>query len=333
MGCNEIVRRGIFSCAGDFCDSCEHAGYCDSYCEHCTVEGGMEEEEETGSSEQSCSKGDSICPSLPSKNDDKYEDDKLNPVTTQSNWCIILTAAICPAPGMTHTKRSNPFLRLREYRKVVRSWSEQSATWRGRGGRGPPKLVFVENSGANLDELRLASKYQTTGYQTDHQTDHHNDHHTYDGIEFVSWHDSGILGNVQLGKGHAEYRSIDHAIENSASIDGCDMVVKVTGRYFIPSLFDELERLGDDIELALQSTENFWSMWDDDGGIIRSEVVGFKKGSAKEIFEGQNEIAGLPMERMIVVNSRKMKNGRIGRFHKMEVEKTRNAEGIWIEFL
>ena len=159
-------------------------------------------------------------------------------------------------------------------------------------------------------------------------------------------------------------------------MSSCDIIVKVTGRYFVPTLLEEIERIrreegrrekqeegrteeeeeeeegrhktcgegGEEskecragtpgyrgVELVLQSTPNFWNMWEHDGGIVRSEVVGFDKRLVSFLFEGQNEEEGLPMERIIKIRSRELSN--VKYFNRMVIDKTRNAEGIWIHDL
>eukprot|EP00520_Triparma_pacifica_P013556 CAMPEP_0118636136 /NCGR_PEP_ID=MMETSP0785-20121206/2452_1 /TAXON_ID=91992 /ORGANISM="Bolidomonas pacifica, Strain CCMP 1866" /LENGTH=188 /DNA_ID=CAMNT_0006527223 /DNA_START=55 /DNA_END=618 /DNA_ORIENTATION=- len=188
---------------------------------------------------------------------------------------------------MTHTVRRQPRLRAREYERVVESWAESYREREGRGEKELPKIIFVENGNNNLDALREASRTKNIN-----------------AFEFVSWHDTKIKGGfVARGKGFAEYRSIAYGIKNSraAGEGGCDMIVKVTGRYFIPSLIDEIARLRreeKDATLIVQGTENWWNMHENDGGVVRSEVVGWKKGREEWIYEGQNEAIGVPMERV-----------------------------------
>jgi len=121
------------------------------------------------------------------------------------------------------------------------------------------------------------------------------------------------------------------------------MIVKVTGRYFIPTLVDEINRVGKKASLIVQGTENFWSMYEDDGGVIRSEVVGWKKGMEGWLYEGQNEAIGVPMERVLALKARDLEargRGRnerknVAKFGRMDLEGEgkRNAEGVVIKFL
>ncbi|GMH76252.1 hypothetical protein TrST_g9498 [Triparma strigata] len=306
--CEEVIKMGLMSCEMDLCDGCNWAGYCDRSCGFCSgtvsrEDNGVaatcieeEEEEEAGGKEEG-------------REEDEY--------------CILLTAAISPAQDMTHTVRKQPMLRLREYEKVVSRYANLSRDWIERGDK-PPSIVFVENSGSNLTTLRDLSAAAPN-------------------IEFISWHDL-YTPPVSRGKGIFEYRSIQYGIDNSEKIKNCKNVVKVTGRYFAKSLFDEIERLKKEstkYKLVVQSTENFWNMHENDGGIIRSEIVGFEKQAAGWLFRGQNEALGLPMERILRLRVRELNEGgakeategAVGYFGAMEIDPTRNAEGVVIEFL
>ena len=123
----------------------------------------------------------------------------------------------------------------------------------------------------------------------------------------------------------------------------------MTGRYFIPSIFDSDENNSffeglslslDNTDLVLQSTPTFWSMWDDEegnSGIVRSEIVGFKKNIAAWLFEGQDEKIGLPMERIVKLKSIELMQSderKVKYFPKLILdEPVRNAEGKLIENL
>ncbi|GMH73085.1 hypothetical protein TrLO_g12049 [Triparma laevis f. longispina] len=295
--CEDVIGRGLMSCETDLCDECDWAGYCDKACGICKdVKGGDEDEGGTCSEEVGGERGGEEV---------GEEEDEDNNTNSNNDYCILLTAAICPAQDMTHTVRKQPMLRLREYEKVVKQYASLSKEWTERGSR-PPSVVFVENSGSNLTSLRKLSQNAPN-------------------IEFLSWHDVHKTP-VSRGKGIFEYRSIQYGVDNSFKIKKCNNVIKVTGRYFVKSLFDEIERLKNEKEykLVVQSTENFWNMHENDGGIIRSEVVGFDKGVAGWLFRGQNEALGLPMERILRL---------LGYFGAMGIDSTRNAEGVLIEFL
>jgi len=132
--CKEVIREGILSCEAEFCDECSYAGYCDRTCALC--EGGKEREGEECAA--------------------KDEGDTEGGGGEGSNFCIMLTAAICPAQNMTHTVRKQPRLREREYDKVLKRWAEHYDERRSNGEGPLPRIIFVENGNNNLDALRGA---------------------------------------------------------------------------------------------------------------------------------------------------------------------------------
>ena len=98
-----------------------------------------------------------------------------------------------------------------------------------------------------------------------------------------------------LGKGYAEYLSIKHAVE-SVDEKMCTHFVKVTGRYPLAS-FDSILQiaLGGEEEVAaiFQSSPPLWQIRD---GVVRSEVVGFRRDLVDFLFSDQDEAHQKPME-------------------------------------
>jgi len=199
---------------------------------------------------------------------------------TKAPWCVLLTATVCPARGMTHTNRVDPAVRAADYAASL-------ARWAGPNGTKFP-LAVVENSGASLDALRAAAGATP--------------------VEFHSYVDRAV--EPARGKGHAEARAIWRTLAGSPLLARCERVAKVTGRYFVENFDAALDAAGT-APLVVQSTPSPWVMWD---GVLRSEVVGFAndKRFAEVIFEDQDEAAGLPMERQLFVAARK--------YHEMGVE-------------
>ena len=286
--CGKVIEGGLLECDTHLCFDCDYAGYCDRTCGYCSKgegEGGTYGGSDGGA---------------------------LSPSSRPHSWCILLTATICPAQDVTHTLRSNPFLRLAEYAASVKKWAAHYKELYATTTEALPRLFVVENSNAALDELRGLGG---------------------DLFDFVSFRDGEKLDG--RGKGVAEYRAIRHAV-TSGAMSGCEKVVKVTGRYFVPGLVEEIQRLGQQVEVVVQSTASHWSMWEEDGGVVRSEVVGFEKGLVDYLFDSQDEAVGLPMERVLLLRSREIGEeggGKVERWGKLEIEKTRNAESKVIEFL
>jgi hypothetical protein len=256
---------------------------------------------------------------------------------------VLLTGTVCPIPDITHQTRSSPALRLAEYRRSLAAWSAWAAGGRADdpGGRaddpgglasdpgglasdpgglasGPApgaraRVFFAENSGLGLGELRSLAP----------------------GVTLLSSHDREPLGG--RGKGYAEHRALRWAVAQP-EMAGCGVVVKVTGRYFVPGLAGELERLAklpDRPDVVVQSTPSDWNMWEETGGVVRSEVVGFRPDLVDFLFGGQDEQVGEPMERVLQLRVMQVERegGRVERFGGMPVDGTRNAEGKVVTML
>ena len=214
-------------------------------------------------------------------------------------WCVLLTATVCPAQGATHTVRRDPALRRADYEAALRRWAGDDGTRR--------PLVVVENSGAALAGLRAAAA-------------------PLQRAEFVSFVDGADV-DVAKGKGHAEARAILRALADSNVLRTCDRVLKVTGRYFLRGLDAALAAVPDDAPLVVQSTPSPWQMWD---GVLRSEVVGFRNDApfVDALFAGQDEEAGVPMERVLFTSARALRAAGVpvATLPPLDVPPTPNAE-------
>jgi hypothetical protein len=229
---------------------------------------------------------------------------------------------------MSHTIRSNPFLRRREYRASLKQWDEKYDSVRRRDestgedmyGR-LPRVYIVENSNSNLEGM----------------LDAHGTHGTH--INTISTHDKHA--NDHRGKGVSEYRSIKYAVDTLLK-EECGRVVKVTGRYYVPGLIDEIlafEGASSDNaqpKVIIQSTPSEWNMWEEDGGVVRSEIVSFDPSLVDFLFDGQDESIGLPMERILRIRTRQLEEespGSVKMFGEMRIEETRNAEAKVVQML
>ena len=128
------------------------------------------------------------------------------------------------------------------------------------------------------------------------------------------------------GKGHAEARAIRRALD-SGTLDGCERVVKVTGRYFLEGLDAALEAVDPAAALVVQSAPSPWQMAD---GVLRSEVVGFRNeaGLFDGVFGGQDEARGAPMERVLFVAANALRDAGlvVAELPRLAVPETINAE-------
>ncbi len=120
--------------------------------------------------------------------------------------CLILTATIDP-DGMDQLVITNPEIRLRQYREAFRLFLLDEAVNR---------IVFCENSGHDLKELRqAASSHSRPGLE----------------IEFLSFKSPKFPR--RLGKGYGEMLILTTAFKRSRLIRSSEWFVKCTGRLHV----------------------------------------------------------------------------------------------------
>src|SRR4051812_36686201 len=102
---------------------------------------------------------------------------------------LLLTATITPPPGATYLARTDPGARLRDYLWAFDFYVNLPNKVIGR-------IVFVENSGGDLSELRRLAEQ-----------------HPEKEIEFISFF--GLDYPPEYGRGYGEFKLIDHAFDHS----------------------------------------------------------------------------------------------------------------------
>jgi hypothetical protein len=129
-----------------------------------------------------------------------------------SSTCLLLTATIKVKQDVVFTARKDTSARLNDYKHALTRWLAHPDT---------RSLVLVENSGADLSELRAIAN----------QTPEKN-------VEFLSFTVPEFDGS--LGKGYGEMICLEYAIEHSQLLARSTRLVKVTGRYFLANATDFL---------------------------------------------------------------------------------------------
>jgi hypothetical protein len=133
-------------------------------------------------------------------------------ISANSSTCLLLTATIKVKEDMVFTDRKDTNTRLSDYRQALTLWLAHPNV---------KSLVLVENSGADLSELReIASR-----------TPERN-------VEFLSFNSPGFDGS--LGKGYGEMFCLKYAVEHSELLARSPQFVKVTGRYYLTNATDFL---------------------------------------------------------------------------------------------
>jgi hypothetical protein len=136
-------------------------------------------------------------------------DQSSNTLFATPEICLLLTATIDPE-GMIFTERSNPKVRLEDYKKGLVFWLQV---------KGISKIVFCENSNYDLSELHEVEKT-------------HN--HQKKEVEFLSFYGQDFPKH--LGKGYGELKIISHAVASSKIINHETKLIKATGRYIVNNI-------------------------------------------------------------------------------------------------
>lgn len=121
------------------------------------------------------------------------------------NFSLILTACIKPI-RIPYLKRKAPKKRLEDYKSAFLMWCENQDI---------KKIIFIENSGFDLEEFKkIAKKFPQKK------------------IEIIS---SNLNNSYpkKLGKGFGEYLCMKEVFKKSKIINRTDFFVKVSGRYYI----------------------------------------------------------------------------------------------------
>ena len=158
---------------------------------------------------------------------------------------ILLTTTVNTQNHISWLKQRNAKEREKMYINIINLWLSKTNF----------KIVVVENSGHNFNIKN-------------------------ERLELISFtypkKDKNILDKMEA-KGQHEMYSISYACKNSTFINNCNYVIKITGRYFIPSLENILNKnLNDKINFIRQST--IWR------NMNRCEIVGCSKNNIDKLF-------------------------------------------------
>ena len=122
---------------------------------------------------------------------------------------LLMTSTINPRKGEPLLKRMDPVQRLDDYKKAMM----HNLTFLG---KGLDKIVYVDNSEADLSELiALCSEHKNK-------------------VELISYY--GLDYPIAHGRGYGEFKLLDYAMQNSKLINAAkesDQILKITGRYLM----------------------------------------------------------------------------------------------------
>lgn len=133
----------------------------------------------------------------------------------EKNFTLLITACISPDPSVytfNPNFRIDPLVRMEDYKKCLLYWLNYDES-------KISNIVFVENSGYNIDLLKTLAAEQNKYNRN---------------IEFIQIKPSSLPLGIHYG--YAELEMIDEAVEKSALIHQSDYFIKVTGRLYFPGL-------------------------------------------------------------------------------------------------
>jgi hypothetical protein len=143
----------------------------------------------------------------------------------QKNVCLVLHATVDPR-GVVFVKRDDPLKRFEDYRQALRKWITRDDF---------DKLVFVENSGYDISELRAIAEQSSLDK---------------DAIEFLSY--DGQDFPRELGKGYGETMNFEHVLNNSKILSDDDMFIRSNGRYYVENMHVFFEALQPPTEILIE---------------------------------------------------------------------------------
>ena len=134
------------------------------------------------------------------------------------HYLLVMTATITPAPS-AQVKRSSPQVRLEDYKRALRFWLRYPH-------RAAERVLFLENSGADLSELRAIAKQENPHGKE---------------VEFLSLPVQEIPPGTNYG--YTEMQMLDEGLALSELRRSTTHLIKTTGRLTFPALGKALDRI------------------------------------------------------------------------------------------
>ena len=131
-------------------------------------------------------------------------------------FLLVMTATIAPPPN-AQVKRSSPQVRLEDYKRALRFWLRYPHA-------AAERILFLENSGADLSELRAIAETENPLRRE---------------VEFLSLPVREIPSGTNYG--FAEMQMLDEGLALSKLRHNTTHMIKVTGRLTFPALGKALD--------------------------------------------------------------------------------------------
>jgi hypothetical protein len=133
-------------------------------------------------------------------------------------YLLVMTATIAPSAN-AQVKRSSPQVRLEDYKRALRFWLSYPHP-------AAANILFLENSGADLSELRAIAEKQNPLNRA---------------VEFLSLPVHEIPAGTNYG--YAEMQTLDEGFALSKLRRTTTHMIKTTGRLTFPTLGKALDRI------------------------------------------------------------------------------------------
>jgi len=134
------------------------------------------------------------------------------------DYLLVMTATVTPAVN-AGVKRSSPQVRLEDYKRALRFWLSYPH-------RVAERILFLENSGADLSELRAIVEKENPAARE---------------VEFLALPKQAIPDGLNYG--YTEMQTLDEGLVLSKLRAATTHLVKVTGRLTFPALGKALDRI------------------------------------------------------------------------------------------
>lgn len=142
----------------------------------------------------------------------------MNAPSATPRYLLVMTATVVPAPN-AQVKRSSPRVRLEDYKRALRFWLRYPHA-------AAERILFLENSGADLSELRaIADEENPLGRE----------------VEFLSLPVQEIPPGGNYG--YTEMQLLDEGLALSRLRRATTHMIKTTGRLTFPALAKALDRI------------------------------------------------------------------------------------------
>jgi hypothetical protein len=198
----------------------------------------------------------------------------LQPAASPPIYLLVMTATIIPAP-MAGIQRTDPKLRLEDYKQALRYWLAYP---------GPyiENILFLENSGADLSELRtIAAEDNPLGKR----------------VEILSVPGNNVTERQNYG--YTELQMLDEGLAKSDLRRETTHMVKVTGRLTFPDIGQALEMIGKHPEPLEVMVECRKLGFPRRGADVKTQMFVCSHGFYDRVFRGSNREMNLTDVRLI----------------------------------